>query len=84
MIEPQIMLQWFVDVNKKIPSRGDKSLKELMLEPVRDGKIKFYQIILKKFITTGLKIYVIGVFPVKYGTDIEYLFGTVKIKYIVD
>ena len=40
MIEPQIMLQWFVDVNKKIPSRGDKSLKELMLEPVRDGKIK--------------------------------------------
>ena len=84
MIEPQIMLQWFVDVNKKIPSRGDKSLKELMLEPVRDGKKKFYQIILKKFITTGLKIYVIGVFPVKYGTDIEYLFGTVKIKYIVD
>ena len=40
MIEPQIMLQWFIDVNKKIPSRDDKSLKELMLEPVRDGKIK--------------------------------------------
>jgi valyl-tRNA synthetase len=40
IIEPQIMLQWFIDVNKKIPSRGDKSLKELMLEPVRDGKIK--------------------------------------------
>ncbi|OGI74753.1 valine--tRNA ligase [Candidatus Nomurabacteria bacterium RIFCSPHIGHO2_01_FULL_43_16] len=40
IIEPQIMLQWFVDVNKKIKSRGDKSLKELMLEPVREGKIK--------------------------------------------
>ncbi len=40
MIEPQIMLQWFIDVNKKIPSRENKSLKELMLEPVRDGKIK--------------------------------------------
>jgi len=40
IIEPQIMLQWFIDVNKKIPSRGDKSLKELMLEPVREGKIK--------------------------------------------
>ena len=40
IIEPQIMLQWFVDVNKKISARGNKSLKELMLEPVRDGKIK--------------------------------------------
>lgn len=40
MIEPQIMLQWFVDVNKKISSRNKKSLKELMLEPVREGKIK--------------------------------------------
>ena len=40
MVEPQIMEQWFIDVNKKIPSRENKSLKELMLEPVRDGKIK--------------------------------------------
>jgi len=40
IIEPQIMLQWFVDVNKKITSRNNKSLKELMLEPVREGKIK--------------------------------------------
>lgn len=40
LIEPQIMLQWFVDVNKKIPERGDKTLKELMLEPVRESKIK--------------------------------------------
>ncbi|MEK7190279.1 MAG: valine--tRNA ligase [Patescibacteria group bacterium] len=39
-IEPQIMLQWFIDVNKKIPSRENKSLKTLMLEPVKDGKIK--------------------------------------------
>jgi len=40
IIEPQIMLQWFIDVNKKIPHRQNKSLKELMLEPVRDEKIK--------------------------------------------
>jgi valyl-tRNA synthetase len=40
MIEPQIMKQWFIDVNKKIPNRGNKSLKELMLEPVREEKIK--------------------------------------------
>src|SRR3989338_3080516 len=40
VIEPQIMLQWFIDVNKKISSRENKSLKELMLEPVRDKKIK--------------------------------------------
>jgi valyl-tRNA synthetase len=40
MIEPQIMLQWFINVNKKIRSRSNKSLKELMLEPVREGKIK--------------------------------------------
>ena len=40
IIEPQIMLQWFVDVNKKIPERNNKSLKELMLEPVSGDKIK--------------------------------------------
>ncbi|HVU06334.1 MAG TPA: valine--tRNA ligase [Candidatus Paceibacterota bacterium] len=32
IIEPLPKLQWFVDVNKKIPARGNKSLKELMLE----------------------------------------------------
>ncbi|HEV7423837.1 MAG TPA: valine--tRNA ligase, partial [Candidatus Paceibacterota bacterium] len=40
VIEPQIMLQWFVDVNKKIPTRENKSLKELMLDPVKGGQIK--------------------------------------------
>jgi len=40
VIEPQVMLQWFIDVNKKIPARQNKSLKELMLEPVKKGKIK--------------------------------------------
>src|SRR3989344_7591099 len=39
IIEPQIKLQWFVDVNKEVAGRG-KSLKELMLEPVRSGQIK--------------------------------------------
>ena len=40
MIEPQIMLQWFIDVNKKIPNCHNKSLKELMLEPVYNKEIK--------------------------------------------
>lgn len=38
IIEPLPKLQWFVDVNKKIPNRDNKSLKELMLDAVRvDG-----------------------------------------------
>lgn len=38
VIEPLPKLQWFIDVTKEIPGRG-KSLKELMLEPVRNGDI---------------------------------------------
>jgi len=33
-------LQWFIDVNKPIPVRGNKTLKELMREPVEKGEIK--------------------------------------------
>ena len=40
IIEPLPKMQWFIDVNKKIPDRENKSLKELMLEPVQEGKIK--------------------------------------------
>jgi len=40
IIEPLPKLQWFINVNKKIKNRNNKSLKELMLEPVRDEKIK--------------------------------------------
>lgn len=40
IIEPQIKLQWFVNVNKKIAGRGGKSLKELLIEPVSDGRIR--------------------------------------------
>jgi len=39
IIEPLPKLQWFVEVNKQVPGRG-KTLKELMLEPVRSGQIK--------------------------------------------
>lgn len=39
VIEPLPKLQWFIDVNKVIPELG-KSLKELMLEPVRDESIR--------------------------------------------
>ncbi len=40
MVEPQIMDQWFIDVNKPIPSCGGKTFKQLMREPVESGKIK--------------------------------------------
>ncbi len=40
LIEPQIMEQWFINVTKPIPSRGNKTLKDLMYEPVKSGKIK--------------------------------------------
>jgi len=39
IIEPQIMLQWFVSVNKEIPTKG-KTLKDLMREPLQNGDIK--------------------------------------------
>lgn len=38
IVEPLPKLQWFVAVNKEIPGRS-KSLKECMLEPVRNGEI---------------------------------------------
>ncbi len=40
IIEPLPKLQWFVNVNKPIPSREGKTLKEIMREPLRNGKIK--------------------------------------------
>lgn len=39
VVEPLPKLQWFIDVTKEIPGRG-KSLKELMLAPVRDRRIQ--------------------------------------------
>jgi valyl-tRNA synthetase len=39
IIEPLPKLQWFIEVNKEVPGRR-KTLKELMLEPVRSGAIK--------------------------------------------
>ena len=39
IIEPLPKLQWFIEVNKVVPGRG-KTLKELMLEPIRSGAIK--------------------------------------------
>ncbi len=40
IVEPLPKLQWFVNVNKPIPARGEKTLKELMREPVEKGEIK--------------------------------------------
>ena len=40
IVEPQIMTQWFINVNKPIAERDNKSLKELMREAVSSGAIK--------------------------------------------
>jgi len=40
VIEPQIMLQWFVNVNKEVKERDNKTLKELMREPFEKKEIK--------------------------------------------
>lgn len=40
IIEPQIMLQWFVNVNKPVKERGNKTLKDLMREPFEKEEIK--------------------------------------------
>ncbi len=40
-IDPLPSLQWFVAVDKKIQSRGDKSLKELALDTVQSGRVTF-------------------------------------------
>lgn len=37
VIEPLPSLQWFIDVNKKIKGRGNKTIKELSVDAVRKG-----------------------------------------------
>lgn len=39
IIEPLPKLQWFINVNKPIIDRDNKTLKELMLAPIKDGSI---------------------------------------------
>lgn len=40
IVEPLPKLQWFVAVNKEIPGRGGKTLKDLMRAPIESGEIK--------------------------------------------
>ena len=40
IVEPLPKLQWFINVNLPIAERGNKTLKELMREPVADGTIR--------------------------------------------
>lgn len=40
VIEPLPKLQWFIDVNKPIEKHGGKTLKDLMLEPIKNGSIE--------------------------------------------
>ena len=40
IIEPLPKLQWFINVNKQIKERNNKTLKDLMREPFENGEIK--------------------------------------------
>ncbi|MBI2038008.1 MAG: valine--tRNA ligase [Candidatus Magasanikbacteria bacterium] len=40
VVEPQVMEQWFVNVNKPVKERGNKTLKELMQDVVKNKKIE--------------------------------------------
>ncbi|MES2416211.1 MAG: valine--tRNA ligase [Patescibacteria group bacterium] len=40
IIEPLPKLQWFIDVNKPIPERENKTLKDLMREPFENSEIQ--------------------------------------------
>lgn len=40
VVEPLPKLQWFIDVNKPIKDRNNKTLKELMREPIKNNDIK--------------------------------------------
>ena len=42
IVEPLPKLQWFVNVNKPISARGDKSLKELIREPIAEGQTHIF------------------------------------------
>jgi valyl-tRNA synthetase len=48
VIEPQIKLQWWIDVNKKIKDREGKSLKQLMKDAVREGEVKIMPVRFEK------------------------------------
>jgi len=48
IVEPQIKLQWFVDVNKPIQARDNKTLKDLMREAVQSGDIKILPVHFEK------------------------------------
>ncbi|HEU0081102.1 MAG TPA: valine--tRNA ligase [Candidatus Paceibacterota bacterium] len=39
VVEPLPKLQWFIDVNKKVASRGDRSFKDLMLAVITDKRV---------------------------------------------
>lgn len=40
IIEPLPKMQWFINVTKPIASKGNKTLKDLMREPIEDSRIK--------------------------------------------
>ncbi|MEK7610714.1 MAG: valine--tRNA ligase [Patescibacteria group bacterium] len=40
VLEPQVLKQWFLAVNKPLARRGGQTLKELMRQPVESGQIK--------------------------------------------
>jgi len=90
IIEPQIMEQWFISVDKKftIPHSeipGIKSGSETTFENInedcgRKRRGRYVAGKLRKIYFTGLKISMTGAFPGRSGTDTEFRYGINKRK----
>ena len=77
------MKQWFVDVNKPVILWKEKcSIKEFSKTrcALNDSH---YSDRFEKIIFTGSTTFVTGVFPVKFGGDIAFLFGIAWVERLV-
>jgi len=68
VIEPYLSNQWFVKM---------KPLAEKAMQVIEKGRLRSIRHDIKRSFSTGWKIFVIGVFPVKYGGGIEFRFTIV-------
>ena len=69
-VEPIVSKQWFVKM---------KPLAQPAIDAVKNGDTQFVPEHFERCISTGLKIFVIGVFHVSFGGDTEYLLSIVTI-----
>ena len=72
VVEPYLSTQWFV----KMQPLADAAIE--LQQQADEQKYISYQIVLKKHIYVGWKIFAIGVFHVNFGGAIEFQLGIIK------